>query len=113
MSPALAAQDPPRAATVHNNNNEADGGNFGAPPKPPSAASNEARRLRTASSSGSRPSASGDGRSDVVDASRSAIRAPAASISPRLSRHASATASSTAGHAGMPCRGPGGKYVPP
>ena len=88
-------------------------GNFGARPQPPQRSSKPERRprtasLRSASVSGSRDaSMRADARTESVSAS--ACR----TTSPRRSRYASDTERSTWRKLGNPCRGSGGKYVPP
>ena len=54
-----------------------------------------------------------DGRSLAPERMCSVRSALERSTSPRCSRHASATPSSTCLNEGRPCRGSGGKYVPP
>jgi hypothetical protein len=85
------------------------GGNFGAAPKPPLARSYERRSPSTASSSTLGSSSRSEGRRSAPPRSRSAIRAPPASISSRRSSHACDTASRTERQLGMPMRDSGGK----
>ena len=89
------------------------GGNLGERPKPPQTGSKTARRFSSARSSSSAASGSGDGRRRELERMCSTRFALESRTSSRLSRHASATASSTCRKAGRPWRGSGGKYVPP
>ena len=96
------------------NSSTGAGGNFGARPQPPqlrveARARARAARRRAARRSAARPTAAGARSSGCA---RSSF-APERSTSSRWSRHASATASSTCLNDGRPCRGSGGKYVPP
>ena len=90
------------------------GGNFGAPPKPPCS------RVELTRGAPRAASASIESVSGSVDGSQlaptSASPRPAAARSARLRAPLAvrvATASSTRRKLGSPCRGAGGKYVPP
>ncbi len=88
------------------------GGNFGARPKPPFARSKVRAIPCSASSSSAEVSGSADGSIRAEWPTASTSRCACATMSPRCVRHASATASSSCGNDGIPCRGSGGKYVP-
>ena len=89
------------------------GGNLGGPPNPPQTGSNAARRDDTAPVS--RPVVSGSVEPvRSLDSRIASTSLPACSSrSPRRLLYASEIASSTWRKLGMPCRGSGGKYVPP
>ena len=97
---------------IRNSSAEA-GGNLGAPPKPPKFGSNWAARFCSASSITPADGASSGARTFAGALSPSTVRGADSRISSRRVLHASATPSSTWRKLGIPCRGSGGKYVPP
>ena len=103
-----------RARRGSRNSSVEAGGNLGACPKPPFSGSNERSSERTARAENRR----GERLARTAPAARppgSPASAPAPAGRDRRagSRYASATARSTWRKLGIPCRGSGGKYVPP
>ena len=90
------------------------GGNFGAPPQPPHCGSKPRAQFRCASASSAvRRAAPATAARRAPERMCSASSSAERSTSSRRSRQASETARSTCWNDGSPCRGSGGKYVPP